>query len=81
MKVYRPGTEVLLKIGNIKGIITGVLLRRNDVEYYIRHLDGGSLNETLLSDYEFTINKENNIGFGAKNDSSEDIFLLELKES
>jgi len=66
MKIYKAGTEVEFKTNNVKGIITGVLIRRNDIEYYVRYLSGSSFEEGLFADYEFIIKRNKpNVGFGS----------------
>ncbi len=66
MRIYKAGTEVEFKTNNVKGIITGVLIRRNDIEYYVRYLSGSSFEEGLFADYEFTIKSDKSkVGFSS----------------
>ena len=82
MKVFKPSTKVVLSIGNIKGIITGVLIRRNDVEYYIRHLSNWEFKEDLFSDFEFeVIYRIKKAGFNQETETEENNYLLELRWS
>ena len=63
MLVYREGTPVTIKAGEIEGFIVGILLKNKSVQYEVSFFDG-EIKSTWLGDIEFTTEgKKSKIGF------------------
>jgi hypothetical protein len=67
MNIYRRGVKVLTNIGKHQGIITGCIIRGNDVFYEVSVFVGGDYRKHELHTSEFTIigrdKKDIQIGF------------------
>ena len=53
------GTLVKLKIGEIDGMITGINIRWDNIQYEVTYYLNGEIKETWFNEFEFTT--ENNI--------------------
>ena len=65
MEIYKCGTEVIIKLANIKGIITCCGIRYDRVTYEITYYEG--LSQSIVwvhpSEFEISIPENQKIGF------------------
>ena len=65
MKVYKCGSEVVTKIGNIQAIITAACIRFEKVQYELSYFLNGERKEVWCDEREFSIDARqvHQIGF------------------
>lgn len=69
-----------MKVSGIKGMVTGILIRKNDIEYSIRYVKNGEPEIVWLYDFEIELNVQVKAGFNKEVLPKEDnstIFLIE----
>ena len=79
MKVFKAGTRIKTKVGDIDGFVTGVLIRESSVEYNISHFVNGQHHQIWLFDYEIEINRPKT-GPGFNRDRSNDDSIEDATE-
>ena len=52
MKVYKTGTRVKMVIGSIDGMVIGVCIRSASIEYHIRYILNGDIEDIWVNEYE-----------------------------
>jgi len=80
MQILKAGTKIKTVIGDIEGMIIGVIITMDLVEYKIRYFSSGQEHITWLHRYEIEVFKSNSkVGFGVKRDDDPDpnIILIE----
>ena len=55
MKVYKHGTKIITKIGQIEAIITEISLRMGCIYYQISYFSHGNYQTAWLMEFEFDI--------------------------
>jgi len=67
MEIYASGTEVIIKFGNIKAMITAATIRFGKVAYEVSYFWDGEHMTAWLNEAEFTVEngKMESIGFKA----------------
>ncbi len=55
MQIVKTGTPIITKSGQIKGMVTGVCIRNESINYEISYFGGGEHKTTWIYRYEFDI--------------------------
>ena len=65
IEIIKPGSTIKTKLSNIEGIITGVTIRFNAVQYEISYFDNKGYRIIWMNEAEFetTISERLKIGF------------------
>ena len=66
MEIFKCGTPVIIKLANIKGIITCASLRYDEIRYEITYYDGLLQRTIWVHEDEFENNTEKAINIGFK---------------
>ena len=53
IEIYKPGTIVTTKIGGIKGMLTAVVIKFDEVKYEITYFANGDQRAVLMHEQEF----------------------------